>query len=214
MNNPQEINFTLVENTINEFKENYGVDDEALKMLFKDYPDNGDIKQVTIKAAVLDKLYSTRIRFVDFPFVVQNIVENNAEITKLLKSHNREYELYYLIAEPNKEFINKKGEKEKVHNAYSFATKYLSFIKPDLYPIMDSYSKELLNKFCDMYPDKLRSLSASTNEYKQFCNTFDDFKDLINRIVKENTNHEYTAKEIDMFIWQYAKNLIEESKGS
>lgn len=211
MKRPKAISYELVKDSIDKFKANEGVGDKVLKMLFNDYPNNGDATHVTIKATVLDKIYSTRIRYVDFPFIIQNIVERSAEINELLKSSEREYKLYYLIAEPDKEFVNKKGEIEKVHNAYSFATKYLSFIKPDLYPIMDSYSKELLNKYCEIY-QTLPILSVSTNKYEHFCKTFDAFRQLVNEIVKDITDHEYTPKEIDMFIWQYAKDLMEESK--
>ena len=215
MNAPQEISYKLVIEKIEKFKKNYGDEEEALTMLFKDYPDNSDIKQVTVKVAVLDKLYSTRIRFADFSFIVKNIVEKSKEITDMLQYDERNYNLYKLIAFNNYTFINDDKKEENVHNAYSFATKYLSFSKsdnPELYPIMDSYSKELLNKYCEQYKGRLTKLSYNTYDYKKFCKTFDEFKALVNEIVKKDTEHIFTAKEIDMFLWQYAKELKKSSK--
>ena len=221
----QEINYEIydfINGKIEKFKKTYGNDDDTLTMLFKDYPDNSDVRKVTVKAAVLDKLYSTRIRFVDFPFVVQNIVDKHEEIEKKLQSNERDYKLYELIAENNFTFINGDKEEENVHNAYSFATKYLSFSRPDnpdLYPIMDSYTKELLNKYCEKYKGRLPMLSANTNDYKMYCKTLDEFKNMVNteveKIANKDTNHNYhsfNSKEIDMFLWQYAKDLKEESK--
>lgn len=206
MKEPQKISYTLVRDNINKFIKNENDGEETLRMLFNDYQDNGDFRHVMVKATVLDNIYSTGIRYVDFPFVIKNIVDKHERIDELLKSSEREYELYYLIAFNNYTFKNSKGEDENVHNAYSFATKYLSFTKPNLYPIMDSYSKELLNKFCKSYSE-LPELSTDTIKYEIFCKTFDAFRDLVNKIVKDETKHEYTPKEIDMFLWQYAKDL-------
>lgn len=197
----EKISVDLVEAKIKKFIANENDGEKTLKMIFQDYDDNSDLRNVMVKTIVLDRIYSTRIRYVDLPYIVQNIVEKNAEITKLLKSTDREYELYYLIAENNKEFINKKGKIEKVHNAYSFATKYLSFINKELYPIMDSYARELLKGYSEIYPEipKIKG----DNNYESFCDAFDAFHDKVNSITERN----YSAKDIDMFIWQYAKDL-------
>ena len=165
-------------------------------MLYLDYPDNSDICSVIVKTIVLDSIYSTRIRKKDLPFVVQHIVDNHEKIDKLINTGKREYDLYKLIA-----FIPTEG----VNNIYSFTSKYLSFINPELYPIMDSYSRKLLKEYHENYPDIIPKIKGENN-YESFCMAFDEF----HKKVKEITKYEFSAKETDMFIWQYAKEYFSE----
>lgn len=189
-----EISKSAVQDYINQFKakEEYG--EKSLEMIFHDYKDSGDIRNVMVKTIVLNSLYHTRIKDKDIPFVVKHIVNNHEKIDTLLNSGKREYELYDIIA-----FIPVEG----VNNAYVFASKYLSFSNTELYPIMDSYSRDLLTKYSDIYPDipKIKGI----DNYKSFCAAFDAFHKMVNKI----TEHDFTAKEIDMFIWQYAKKYFE-----
>ena len=140
----KEISLDLVNEKIRKFKDNERNGEKTLQMLFDDYTDNSDFRKVMAKTIVLDHIYSTRIRYIDMPYVAQNIVNNHKRIDELLRSGKREYELYKIIA-----YINIDG----VYNAYSFATKYLSFINKELYPIMDSYSRGLLKDYREIYPD-------------------------------------------------------------
>ncbi len=157
-----EISKDLVKRKINRFKKNEGKGEKILKEVFEKY-NNGSYEHVMIKAIVLDKIYSTRIRYVDFPFIVQNIVDNHEKIEELLNEGTRKYELFDLIAknkysvaivEENCEI--KDQDYKNAYNAYSFATKYLSFIKPDLYPIMDSYSRTLLSEYIEKYKEEYK----------------------------------------------------------
>lgn len=188
----KEISLDLVNEKIRKFKDNERNGEKTLQMLFDDYTDNSDFRKVMAKTIVLDHIYSTRIRYKDMPYVAQNIVNNHKRIDELLRSGKREYELYKIIA-----YINIDG----VYNAYSFATKYLSFINKELYPIMDSYSRGLLKDYREIYPD-IPQIKGEKN-YESFCVAFDAFRKKVISI----TGCYFSAKEIDMFIWQYAKDL-------
>lgn len=192
MKKTEEISLDLVIEKIKKFEDKESNGEKTLQMIFTDYTDNSDLRKVMTKTIVLDHIYSTRIRYKDIPFVAQNIVNNHKKIDRLLNSGKREYELYEIIA-----YINVDG----VNNAYSFATKYLSFINKELYPIMDSYSRELLKNYREIYPE-IPPIKGENN-YESFCAAFDAFHKKVNSITKRD----FSAKEIDMFIWQYAKDL-------
>ena len=65
----------------------------------------------------------------------------------------------------------------------------MSFCKPEMFPIMDSYVKKLID------------LSESVS-YAAFVNEFTSFKDR----VLDKTGKDYTNKKIDMFLWKYARD--------
>lgn len=193
----KEINKSLIDEYISLFMSKEKDNEETLKMIFRDYKNNGDIRNVTTKTIVLDTIYSTGIRYVDRPYVIQHIVDCHKEIDDLLASRKREYELFDIIAN-----IPVEG----VFHQYVFASKYLSFSNQELYPIMDSYSRNFLNQYSEIDPTipKIKG----TEDYRSFCAAFDTFHKLVNK----STQNEYTPKEIDMFIWQYAKdNMIAKS---
>ena len=192
MNNPEPIYKDLVEKNIRKFAENEKDKEETLKMLFREYRDNSDISGVMIKTAVLNCLYSAGVKNIYVPDVARNIYENHEELDELLNTGKREYKAYDLIA-----FVKKDG----VNNAYSFASKYLSFSCPELYPVMDRYSRELIDQYTEYYPEIPKI--QNKNSYKEFCAAFDVFHGIVNR----RTGDVYSAKRVDMFIWQYAKDL-------
>lgn len=193
MNKLIEISESNVQNYIDQFNAKEKNGEESLQMIFSDYKDNGDIRKVMVKTIVLNALYHTRIKDKDIPFVVQHIVNNHKEIDQLLSSGKREYKLYDIIA-----YIPVDG----VNNAYVFASKYLSFSNTELYPIMDSFSRDLLAKYSEIYSE-IPAIKG-TNDYESFCDAFDAFHELVKKITK----HDYKPKEIDMFIWQYAKEYF------
>ncbi len=191
------INKALIDKYIGVFIHKEKVKDETLEMLFSDYKDNGDVRNVTIKTIVLDTLYNTRMRIVDRPYVIQHIVDSHKTIDGLLASGKREYELFDIIAN-----IPVNG----VNNQYVFASKFLSFSNQKLYPIMDSFSCSFFNQYSEINPTVPKN--NGVKDYRSFCTAFDMFHKLVNELAQ----HEYTAKEIDMFIWQYAKdNMTDKS---
>lgn len=76
-----------------------------------------------------------------------------------------------------------------------YTSKYFSFCNPKLYPIMDSYVKKAIG------------IPESCN-YGKYCAMIGEFK----RQLDEKVHHEYSIKEIDMFLWQWVKDLAKDEK--
>ena len=93
--------------------------------------------------------------------------------------------------------------KEKTGRAiYSFATKYFSHHKPDIYPIYDSYVDKLLRFYRDMKKNEMKTpfkfQDKDLTSYETFCEVIDSFKESFQL-------EKYNAKEIDKFLWQAGK---------
>lgn len=137
-----------------------------------------------IKAATLNDFYSTNI-FSIYP-VARHIL--SLDVDKRLQAHDLSLvsDISY-VTFPN-------GKTKKL---YSFATKYCSHHKPDVYPIYDDY----INKILRYYRD-IDGFSKFTNEmlldYRSFHAILHDFQ----RFYKLES---YTVKEIDQYLWQLGK---------
>lgn len=122
--------------------ENYFLQERSLKKLFTiTYPENKDIDNVLIKVCSLNDFYSTNIYS---PFTVaKHIISLNID-DKLIKEDLSVVNEIALI----------KMNGNKLINFYSFATKYCSHHKPDVFPIYDIYTGKMLlyfnklDKFC------------------------------------------------------------------
>ena len=88
-------------------------------------------------------------------------------------------------------------KEETLKYQYSFATKVFSFIDRDNYPILDSYVVTMLEAYnCYNYGMISKSKWGNYNEYKKNYNKF------VNKF-----NLKKNFKEIDKFLWTYAKIL-------
>lgn len=86
-------------------------------------------------------------------------------------------------------------------DAYSFATKYCSWRLPNYdIPIVDSYVKALLYRFnkIEGYTDNFAQ--DKLNDYKSYCAIYREF-------VEKNGLEDTRYKDIDKYLWQYAKNV-------
>ena len=165
--------------------ETYRLQESALNKLFLELaPQNDRIENILIKAATLNDFYSTNI-FSIYP-VARHIL--SLDIDKRLQAHDLSLvsDISY-VTFPN-------GKTKKL---YSFATKYCSHHKPDVYPIYDDY----INKILRYYRD-IDGFSKFTNEmlldYRSFHAILHDFQ----RFYKLES---YTIKEIDQYLWQLGK---------
>lgn len=108
------------------------ITDAALRKLFDTMPRNVDVGEVSVKVAALNGLYATSIYGI--VQMARHIVSLN--IDDPLSSGRADLDLVERIAR-----LEQKG---KVRRNYSFATKYCSFHRPDVYPIYDSLVVEIL----------------------------------------------------------------------
>jgi hypothetical protein len=96
-------------------------------------PRNVDAGEVSVKVAALNGLYATSIYGI-------------AQMARHIVSLNIDDPLSSGRADPGLvERIARLEQKGKVRRNYSFATKYCSFHRPDVYPIYDSLVVEILN---------------------------------------------------------------------
>ena len=164
--------------------ENYNLQEDALNRLFFEYaPKNDNTEDILLKAAALNDFYSTNI----------------LDIYSVAK-HIRQLKIDDYLAEGKPELVDKLRKvviDDKERNLYSFATKYCSHHKPDVYPIYDRYVDKVLRylrntyQFSNFRNDELR-------DYKRFVEIIDDFKAFFGL-------NEYNYKKIDRYLWLVGK---------
>lgn len=171
--------------------ENYSLQEDALNRLFFEYaPQNVDTEDVLLKAAALNDFYSTNI--LDIYTVAKHI--SQLKIDDSLNKGTIE-----LIDKIRKVVID-----NKERNFYSFATKYCSHHKPDVYPIYDRYVDKVLRylrntyQFSDFINDELK-------DYKRFVEIIDDFKSFFGL-------NEFSYKKIDRYLWLVGKEQFSDNK--
>jgi hypothetical protein len=168
--------------------DNYVLQESSLRKLFiETYPLNNNMDDVLIKVCSLNDFYSTNI-FSPFT-VARHIVKLSIDV----RLKNNDLELVNDIAKVK---INEKKE----FNFYSFATKYCSHHKSQIYPIYDSYVEKLLlyfkknDKFSNFQKSDLRLYPI----YKEILIDFQKFYGL----------ESFSLKEIDKYLWQAGKDYF------
>ena len=158
----------------------------ALKKLFEELcPENRDFNDILIKCSTLNDFYSTNI--FDVHSVALRIMKLN--IDERLKQGD--YKLVKDIAEV------KVGKSRKPRNFYSFATKYCSHHRPEMYAIYDSYVEKLLWEF--QKRDKFSAFKLTDlKKYPEFMRVIHDFQ-------RRYGLEEFTVKELDQYLWQLGK---------
>lgn len=84
---------------------------------------------------------------------------------------------------------------------YSFATKYCSFHRPDVYPIFDSRNEEILN----IYKNEININPFNLQE------SYEDYVKIINKYREIFGLECFSYKEIDMFNWLFCNLNNEET---
>jgi ADP-ribosylglycohydrolase len=158
----------------------------ALKKLFEELcPENRDFNDILIKCSTLNDFYSANI--FDVHSVALRIMKLN--IDERLKQGD--YKLVKDIAEV------KVGKSRKPRNFYSFATKYCSHHRPEMYAIYDSYVDKLLWEF--QKRDKFSAFKLTDlKKYPEFMRVIHDFQ-------RRYGLEEFTVKELDQYLWQLGK---------
>lgn len=168
--------------------ENYALQESSLKKLFnKTYPLNNNMDDVLIKVCSLNDFYSTNIFS---PFIIaKHIMDLN--IDKRLKDNDLDLVNDIALVEV---------KKNKKINFYSFATKYCSHHKPEVYPIYDSFVEKILMSL--KKTDKFAKFKkADLKDYTKYKNILIEFK-MFYKLEKFN------LKEIDKYLWQAGKKYF------
>jgi hypothetical protein len=160
--------------------------DLALTRLIAAFPDNRDESAVLLKATTINSLYATNI-YAIFQ-VAQHICSMNID-PKLAQGS---LEVVDEIAT-----ITLKGKRKR---NYSFATKYCSWHRPEIYPIFDSYVERLLWAYRqqDHFADYKR---GETWHYPRYVEIIEQFRTHygLNR---------FSFKELDKFLWLYGMKVF------
>ena len=160
----------------------YPEQEEILTDLFSN-KNNSDFKLVLTKTIFLNEFYSTYLD--DVVRMANRIID--LKIDK--KLNDNDISLVDDIAHTPSE----------MKNAYSFASKYCSWHKPNTYPILDSYAKGILykmNKEFGFMPQFTRQKISSS--YPFYCNVYENFIQYFNL-------QNFTLKQIDRFLWLFGK---------
>jgi hypothetical protein len=169
------------------------VTEQALTELFEQYPSNETLHHVFLKVVTLNTLYQTQIRLYsenipDLMDVALHIHQNAKEIDSALVDG-----LPDIVDKIAK--VTPSGKKARYH--FSFATKYCSWHKPELYPIWDSR--------VDRYVHGLKPQP----HYAEFFDTgeehwrYSEFRRLIILFRESYGLTKFTFKQIDKFLYSY-----------
>ena len=168
------------------------ISEKALNYLFlKVCPDNKNIDNVFLKISALNDVYST---------FLSN--EEKIKIARVITCEFKDFDDRINSGKVDALIVNDlcKSVKNVIGKyCYSFATKYCSHHKENLYPIYDSYVDIMLKwyrnqekiGFC--FEDK----DINCRDYGKFVNIINDFK--------EKFSLKSSIKQIDQFLWTAGK---------
>ena len=167
--------------------ENYTLQERSLNLLFnKLCPENKCIEHVLLKVSALNDFYSTNI--FDTFTVAKHILNNN--IDDDLRTNN--YAIVNKIA--NVSIKNKKK------NFYSFASKYCSHHKPEIYPIYDYFVEKMLIHYKKV--DKFKIFrKEDLKHYHKFIKIIEAFKEFYGL-------DNFSLRELDIFLWLVGKECF------
>ena len=160
------------------------------KLFFNLCPENKDMSDILIKCSSLNDFYSTNI------FKVHNVAKHflNQKIDERLAVGD----LNLVMDLANIEINGKRCF------FYSFATKYCSHHRPDIYPIYDSYVNKLLKYFRDR-DGFMAFKETNLKEYSKYYNIIQSFKSFYGL-------QEFSVKQIDKYLWQLGKEAFNRYK--
>ncbi len=167
--------------------ENYILQENSLSLLFnKLCPDNTNIENILLKVSALNDFYSTNI--FDTFTVSKHIL--NCSIDQYLNTGCKS-----LVNKIALVTIN-----NKTRNFYSFASKYCSHHKPEIYPIYDSYVEKMLMYF--KKKDKFDSFK------KEEMKKYERFLEIIHKFKQYYNLSNFSLRQIDIYLWLVGKEYF------
>ena len=104
--------------------------------------ENKNLDIILMKVTMLNSFYSTMIKNKDLVAVARYIECLGIDERLAQYGDKPNIELVYELAYGIRDYVIKKD----INNIYSFASKYCAWHEPNLYPIVDSYTKGVLYK--------------------------------------------------------------------
>ncbi len=177
----------LVQKYINNFDcdKELIVADDVLSYLFGKYSTNQELGDILVKVKTLNSLYSTNIYATRK--MANSILEKNIDV----ELQSGSLELVDDIA------LTEIGNNKKRRN-YSFASKYCHWHQPDKYPIYDNLVESILWA----YHKHFNFGSFKRDDLRQYSK----YKEIIDNFKKDFGLTKFSYREIDKFLWVYAKS--------
>lgn len=160
--------------------------ERALTEVVTRFPGNTDEAYVLLKVAAINQLYSTQI------YAVREVARRIVDL-----------KIDPLLDAGSLEFVDQIAELtlgEKVRHNLSFAGKYCSWHRRDIYPIYDSYVEECL--WCYRGQFGLSFARSDLWKYPGFVAAVSEFRNRFGL-------GDLSFKEIDKFLWSQGGALIE-----
>lgn len=127
-----EPNAERVQEAVARFEQENGTEERALRGLFSFLPRNDDPAHVLLKVCAVNSIYSTHVLAIRD--LVSHVSEISGELDPLIAIGD--LHAFDLL----ERFELKREEREHIFHLYSFASKYLSWHRPETYPIYDRYA--------------------------------------------------------------------------
>mgnify|MGYP000438818116 FL=1 len=187
---PSPLEITEYEQKWNTLADYVNQENALNKLFFNLCPENKEMSDILIKCSSLNDFYSTNI------FKVHNVAKHflNQNIDEKLATGDLK-----LVMDLTNIMINGKR-----FFFYSFATKYCSHHRPNIYPIYDSY----VNKLLKYFRNRDGFMVFKETDPKEYCSyyysiqTFKFFYGL----------QAFTVKQIDKYLWQLGKEAFNRYK--
>lgn len=166
----------------------YNVED-LLRSVFDDYKGNKLFKGLYIKCVLLDKTYSTNIKYMN------NLVYHISQIKNFEERINKgDISLV-------EEIKSVKKPDETTINYLSFASKFCSWSNPSAFPIYDTIVKDALTYYV-----------YSMEELKEFkginLNIYSNYKKVIDKIMQTYSFLD-SYKKFDVYMWTMGKEKLQ-----
>jgi len=168
-------------------QENYVLQEHALdKLFFQTYPLNTDINDILVKASSLNDFYSTNI------FSIFTVAKHILELDIDNRLQRGDASLVDDIAD-----ITISGKQKRF---YSFASKYCSHHKPNLFPIYDSFVDKVLRYF-----RRVDGFYAFTDDELK---NYPRFIEILNSFQRFYNLEDVNKKDLDRYLWQLGKRYF------
>ena len=179
--------------------------------------ENKNLDIILMKVTMLNSFYSTMIKNKDLVAVARYIECLGIDERLAQYGDKPNIELVYELAYGIRDYVIKKD----INNIYSFASKYCAWHEPNLYPIVDSYTKGMLyqiNGELDLWSKIVRKNSEwCTRVTHKALNHYDVYYDLYMGVlsyVKKEYKLTLSLKQLDIFLYEYGKEYEIQSQES
>ncbi len=166
-----------------------------IKLFTSTYPLNISIDEIVIKVSALDNLYSTQLR------MSGGCIQMSHHIKALNIDHRLQNGDLSLVDD----IANITLPDGKSSRLYSFASKYCSFHRPEVFSIYDSYVDGVLKYFNKI--DGFYGKGMNNKDYLKYI-------EAINSFITFYGLEEHSLKEVDKYLWQLGYDLIKYKKES